>query len=83
MIDDTPLVRPGDRFPIGLPGHAVPLTSERPSEVRPWGMDHAVVPIRSAGKHDKPTSTTNKPKATTFTNDSRELPDPDTITVTD
>jgi hypothetical protein len=84
MIDPTPLVRAGDRFPIGLPGHTVPLLPDQPTARRPWGMDHAVVPAPvEAGKHEKPTSTKTEKKATTYTNDSKELPDPDTITVTD
>jgi hypothetical protein len=85
MVDPAPLVRAGDRFPIGLPGHVVPLSSDHPTARRPWGMDHAIIPppMPLMGKHEKPTSTKTQQKATTYTNDSKQLPDPDTITVTD
>lgn len=85
MIDNTPLIRPADRFPIGLAGHIVPLSAALPTTLRPWGMDHAVSPppLPEMGRHEKPTSTTAKPKATTHSNDSKLIPDTDTITVTD
>ena len=85
-MDDGPLVRSVDRFPLGLPGHVVPVSPARPTATgRPWGMDRAVVPtpIRAMGKHGKPTSTRKVPKATTYTDDSVTRKDTVTETVTD
>jgi len=45
MIDDNPLARPADRFPLGLAGRSVPISAELPTTVRPWGMDSAVIPV--------------------------------------
>ncbi|QFG24139.1 hypothetical protein [Actinomadura sp. WMMB 499] len=85
-MNDDPLVNPGDRFPLGLPGHAVPVSAApRSATERPWGMDCAVVPapVRAMGKHGKPTSTKSVPKATTYTDDSVTRKDTVTETVTD
>lgn len=86
-MDDSPLVGSGDRFPLGLPGHAVPISSEPPSHAaRPWGMNHAVLPAavrESSGKHHKPTSTRQVPKPTEYTDDSETRRDTVTETVTD
>ncbi|GAA0946702.1 hypothetical protein GCM10009560_62650 [Nonomuraea longicatena] len=86
MIDNTPLTRPDDRFPIGLPGHTVPLSMEAPTAVRPWGMDHAVpvAPLpATAGKHERPTKTTTQSRPTKYNVDGRVEPDTTTVTVTD
>lgn len=87
MIDDAPLVRPADRFPIGLAGHTVPLSAATPTPGRPWGMDHAVVPalvtLPQMGKHEKPTRTYNKSDPTEYTLDSKIKTDTKTVTVTD
>ncbi|MFV2178149.1 hypothetical protein ACFHW2_23410 [Actinomadura sp. LOL_016] len=85
-MNDNPLVNPRDRFPLGLPGHVVPVSPAAPTEVgRPWGMDVAVVPVPlgAMGKHGKPTSTKTTPKATTYTDDSVTRKDTVTETVTD
>jgi hypothetical protein len=85
-MNESPLVNPRDRFPLGLPGHAVPVNSEPPTETgRPWGMDHAVppAPIRFMGKHGKPTSTKTEKVPTTYTDDSKTKSDDYTRTVTD
>jgi hypothetical protein len=85
-MNDSPLVNPRDRFPLGPPGHVVPVSAERPTEVgRPWGMDRAVppAPVRVMGKHGKPTSTKSVAKPTTYTDDSRTRSDTVTETVTD
>ena len=85
-MNESPLVNSRDRFPLGLPGHAVPVSAEHPTTTgRPWGMDHAVtpVPVRSMGRHEKPTSTRTVPKATTYTDDSKIKKDTITETVTD
>jgi hypothetical protein len=85
-MNEGPLVNPGDRFPLGLPGHVVPVSTEPPTEIaRPWGMDHAVVPAptRSWGSHEKPTSTKTVSKATTYTDDSKTRKDTVTETVSD
>ncbi|MFF0578863.1 hypothetical protein ACFY19_15355 [Streptosporangium saharense] len=86
MIDDTPLTRPDDRFPIGLPGHVVPLSGEARTPGRPWGMDRGVVtvpPRPSADKHERPTKTTTQSKPTKNNIDGRVVPDAATVTVTD
>lgn len=85
-MDDSPLVSTGDRFPLGLPGHAVPISSETPTRTaRPWGMDQAVVParIQSSGKHEKPTTTRQESQPTEYTEDSKVREDTVTQTVTD
>lgn len=85
-MNESPLVNPRDRFPLGLPGHVVPVSPEHPTAAgRPWGMDHAVTPapIRSMGNHEKPTSTKTVPKGTTYTDDSKTRKDTVTETVTD
>ncbi|MFI0450616.1 hypothetical protein [Actinomadura sp. 6N118] len=85
-MSENPLVNPRDRFPLGLPGHTVPVSSEPPTETRrPWGMDHAVTPapIRFMGKHEKPTSTKSVNKPTEYTDDSKTRKDTVTETVTD
>jgi hypothetical protein len=85
-MDSSPLVNPGDRFPLGLPGHTVPRSPEQPTETaRPWGMDQAVspAPIRSMGKHDKPTGTRTVSKATQYSDDSEIRADTTTETVRD
>lgn len=77
------LVNPQDRFPIGLPGHTVPVSPEQPTTTgRPWGMDSAVLPART-GKHGAPTTTRTVPKPTEYTDDSEIRPDTVTETVTD
>lgn len=87
MIDGTPLVRPGDRFPLGLAGRTVPVSAELPTAARPWGMDCAVIPtpveLPQLGKHEKPTRTYTRNVPTTFTNDSKPQTDQRTETVTD
>ena len=85
-MDGSPFVSSRDRFPLGLPGHTVPISPEQPShEARPWGMDQAVSPppVRSMGKHDKPTSTRQVSKPTEYTDDSKTRHDTTTQTVTD
>ncbi|MFC5185630.1 hypothetical protein [Actinomadura harenae] len=85
-MNEDPLVRSCDRFPLGLPGHAVPVSAEQPTTgARPWGMDQAVspAPIRSMGKHEKPTSTRTEKVATKHNKDSEDVPDDYTQTVTD
>ncbi|GGU97056.1 hypothetical protein GCM10010182_11470 [Actinomadura cremea] len=85
-MNDNPFVNPRDRFPLGLPGHVVPVMSSAPTVTgRPWGMDRAVlpVPVRAMGKHGKPTSTKSVPKATSYTDDSVTRKDTVTETVTD
>lgn len=83
-MDGSPFVSARDRFPLGLPGHAVPVSMDAPTIAdRPWGMDHAVEPARSEGKHEKPTSTRQVPKATQYTDDSETRQDQITETVTD
>lgn len=85
-MHDNPLVNPRDRFPLGLPGHVVPVSRATPTgDGRPWGMEHAVVPVpvRTMGKHGKPTSTKNVSKATSYTDDSVTRKDTITETVTD
>lgn len=75
---------PRDRFPLGLPGHRVPLVADPPSgPQRPWGMDQAVPPVRSMGKHDKPTGTRDVKQPTQYTDDSQVRSDEVTQTVTD
>lgn len=85
-MDGSPLVNARDRFPLGLPGHVVPVSPGPPSQAaRPWGMDRAVdpTPIRSMGKHDKPTTTKPVKKPTKYTDDSETRPDEITETVRD
>ncbi|MFD0902194.1 hypothetical protein [Actinomadura sediminis] len=85
-MNDSPLVNPGDRFPLGLPGHVVPISPATPTEAdRPWGLDRAVppVPVQAMGKHGKPTGTRKVPRATTYTDDSVTRKDTVTETVTD
>jgi hypothetical protein len=85
-MNESSLVNPHDRFPLGLPGHRVPVSPEFPTEsFRPWGMDHAVspAPIRSMGAHGKPTGTKQVSKPTTYTDDSKTRKDTVTETVTD
>ncbi|MFC4912280.1 hypothetical protein [Actinomadura gamaensis] len=85
-MNDNLLVHPHDRFPLGLPGHTVPVSSQQPTPTaRPWGMDQAVAPapVRVMGKHDKPTSTRTEKVPTTYTDDSKTKPDDYTQTVTD
>ncbi|HEU5158982.1 MAG TPA: hypothetical protein VFU43_18445 [Streptosporangiaceae bacterium] len=85
-MSESPLVNPSDRFPLGLPGHTVPASSESPTVTgRPWGMDLAVVlaPIRSMGKHEKPTGTKTEKVPTSYTDDSKTKSDDYTQTVTD
>ncbi|XVQ10223.1 hypothetical protein ACQP1W_48245 [Spirillospora sp. CA-255316] len=85
-MNESPLVNPRDRFPLGLPGHTVPVSPEPPSGAgRPWGMDRAVTPApkRSMGKHEKPTSTKTVTKKTTYTDDSEIRTETLTETVTD
>ncbi|MBX6767088.1 MAG: hypothetical protein IRY90_08045 [Actinomadura rubrobrunea] len=85
-MNDAPFVNPRDRFPLGLPGHVVPVSSERPTGTgRPWGMDRAVppAPIRSMGKHEKPTSSRKEKVPTEYTDDSQTRKDDYTQTVTD
>lgn len=85
MIDETPFVRPDDRFPSGLPGHTVPLSSAVPTPYRPWGMDSAVLPIPlpKNGGHEKPTKTYTRQDPTEYTDDSKVRKDTTTVTVTD
>ena len=85
-MNESPLVNPRDRFPLGLPGHTVPVSPEHPTTTgRPWGMDHAVTPapIRSMGRHGKPTRTKTVPKSTTYTDDSTTKKDTTPETRTD
>ncbi|GHE42660.1 hypothetical protein GCM10017673_51120 [Streptosporangium violaceochromogenes] len=86
MVDDTPLTRPGDRFPIGLAGHTVPISTESPTPGRPWGMDHAVVtipaPVPHLDKHKKPTKTFTETRGTKGNMDGKVVPDTQTVTVT-
>ena len=80
------LARAEDRFPLGLPGHRVPLTKSTPTELRPWGMDLAVPPASSEwaeAKHKKPTATKKQKVPTEHTNDGKKVPDEYTQTVTD
>lgn len=86
MLNESPLINSHDRFPLGLPGHMVPVSPETPTGiVRPWGMDHAVTPapIRAMGTHEKPTSTRRVNKPTEYTDDSKTRRDTVTETVTD
>lgn len=82
MLDNTPLVRPEDRFPIGLPGHTIPVSAEPPSGVaRPWGMDRAAtLPMT---KHEKPTGTRKETVKTQVSDDGKVRSDDYTQTVTD
>ncbi len=85
-MNESPLVSPRDRFPLGLPGHVVPVSAEPPTETgRPWGMCHAVSPspVQTMGKHEKPTSTKSAPRQTSYTDDSKTRSDTVTETVTD
>ncbi|MFC4053973.1 hypothetical protein ACFOY4_30130 [Actinomadura syzygii] len=85
-MNENPLVQPRDRFPLGLPGHVVPVSPQQPTpDARPWGMDQAVVPapVRAMGKHDKPTSTRTEKVPTEYTDDSQTKKDDYTQTVTD
>lgn len=85
-MDGSPFVSALDRFPLGLPGHVVPVSREQPGgDARPWGMDQAVspAPVRAMGKHDKPTSTRQVSKPTEYSDDSKTRPDTTTQTVTD
>lgn len=80
------LARSEDRFPLGLPGHEVPLTCDMPGKLRPWGMNLAVAPASGAyveAKHKKPTSTKNQKVPTEYSEDSKKIPDEYTQTVTD
>jgi hypothetical protein len=85
-MSEAPLVNPSDRFPLGLPGHTVPVSHDRPTATgRPWGMDRAVTPtaIGSAGRHEKPTGTKQVQVPTEYTDDSKTRSDNVTQTVTD
>jgi hypothetical protein len=87
MIDDTPLTRPGDRFPIGLPGHVVPVSAAAATAGRPWGMDYAVIPVAvelpQLGAHEKPAKTYTRADPTEYNEDGRVKSDSKTVTVTD
>nr|BFE30727.1 hypothetical protein GCM10010200_029780 [Actinomadura rugatobispora] len=64
----------------------MPVSLEAPTEThRPWGLDHAVppAPIRSMGKHGKPTGTKQVNKPTEYTEDSKTRKDTVTQTVSD
>lgn len=85
-MNENPLVQARDRFPLGLPGHVVPVSPQQPTiDARPWGMDQAVdpAPVRAMGKHGKPTSTRQEKVATEYTDDSKTKKDDYTQTVTD
>lgn len=85
-MNESPLVNLNDRFPLGPPGHSVPVSPEPPTErSRPWGMDHSVpLPaIRDGGAHEKPTRTRKVNKPTEYTDDSKTRRDTVTETVTD
>ncbi|MFE0151358.1 hypothetical protein ACFWY5_29725 [Nonomuraea sp. NPDC059007] len=85
MVDNTPLTRAGDRFPIGLPGHTVPLSAEAPTVDRPWGMDCATVTTLppTTDKHGKPTKTSTQSRPTKNNVDGKVENDTTTVTVTD
>ncbi len=85
-MNESPLINPGDRFPLGLAGHMVPVSPEAPTvTMRPWGMDHAVLStaVHSMGTHEKPTGTRGVNKPTEYTDDSKTRRDTVTETVTD
>ncbi|GII97125.1 hypothetical protein Ssi02_73560 [Sinosporangium siamense] len=87
MIDTAPFTRPGDRFPFGPPGRAIPISPESATQGRPWGMDFAVVPVEchilESGKHAKPTKTRTETRPTQFSSDGKVESDTQTVTVTD
>ncbi|GAB3653894.1 hypothetical protein GCM10027589_12300 [Actinocorallia lasiicapitis] len=82
-MDQTPLTRGPDRFPEGLAGREVPLSSAVPTRFRPLGMDFAVPPLPQLDRHEKPTGTSQQQQPTQYTNDSKVENDTTTVTVTD
>lgn len=81
--DPGPLARSQDRFPLGPAGHRIPVTQDKLSGLRPWGMGCARPPVPMEGRHGKPTSTKQEKVPTEYTDDSKTKRDDYTQTVTD